>query len=222
MAGKYGDSPELEAEVNRRARARGLNLTHGALVALLNRSAKNLGILEEELGKLALALQPAPGEGAPTAVNVSEEHVAEICASTNTYSAFNFADAITDRNAAHAMEVLGGIFARGLVDGSKAGKIITNESSITMLLLGALTWKLSQLQDAHAALDSGKREHDVFGELKLFGFRQEAFRRVLRKHTSASMRVSMEALFRAYLNLRISGMSPREVLEQMTWKMVKS
>jgi DNA polymerase III delta subunit len=211
----------LEAEVNRRARARGLILAHGALLALLNRSAKNLGILEEELGKLALALQPG-GEGAPTPVNVSEEHVAEICASTNTYSAFNFADAITDRSAAHAMEVLGGIFARGLVDGSKAGKIITNESSITMLLLGALTWKLSQLQDAHAALDSGKREHDVFAELKLFGFRQEAFRRVLRKHTSASLRASMEALFRAYLNLRISGMSPREVLEQMTWKMVKS
>lgn len=221
LAGKYGDSPELEAEVDRRARARGLNLTHGALLALLNRSAKNLSILEEELDKLALAFLPSGGEAKPEAA-ISEEHIEELCAATNVYSAFNFVDAVVDRNAARALEVLGGIFARGLVDSTKAAKIITNESSITMLLLGALTWRLAQLQDARAALDAGRREYDVFGELKVFGPRQEQFRRLLRKHTGPSLRACVDALFRAYLDLRLSGMSPREVLEQLLWKMVQS
>ena len=230
LMGRFGETAELEAEVERRARARGLSISHGALLALLNRSAKNLGILEEELDKLALALRPpgalalpSPPEGegwGEGAVTVTEQHIEELCASTSVYSGFNFVDAVVDRNAARALEILGGIFSRGLVD--KAGKIVTNEGNITMLLLGALTWQLAQLQDAHAALDSGKREYDLYGEMKIFGFRQEKFRRLLRKHSSASLRAGMEALYRAYLDLRVSGMSAREVLEQLVWKVVKS
>ena len=221
LMGRFGQTAELEAEVERRARARGLSLTHGALLALLNRSAKNLGILEEELNKLALALRP-PGAEAQQSVEVAEQHIEELCASTSVHGAFNFVDAVVDRNAPRALEVLGGIFARGLVDNTKAGRIVTNESSIAILLLGALTWQLSQLQDAHAALDSGRREYDIYNELKMFGPRQDKFRRLLHKHSSASLRTSMEALFRAYLDLRVSGMSSREVLEQLVWKVVKS
>ena len=232
LVGRFGETAELEAEVERRARARGLNLAHGALLALLNRSAKNLGILEEELDKLALALRPAGpltlpsppgGEGwGEGEVAVTEQHIEELCASTSVYGAFNFVDAAVDRNAARALEVLGGIFARGLVDNTKAGRIVTSESSIAIVLLGALTWQLAQLQDACAALDSGKREYDLYSEMKMFGVRQEKFRRLLRKHSSASLRASIEALFRANLDLRASGMSPREALEQLVWKIVKS
>ena len=227
LAGKYGDSPELELEVQRRAQARGLNLSHGALLALLNRSAKNLAVLDEELGKLELAFRPASAsldgraQGA-AAVTITEQHVEELCASTNTYNAFNFADAVLARDAKNALEVLGGIFSRGVADSSKPGRTVTNESALVMLILGALTWKLSQLQDAQAALESGRREFDVFGELKVFGFRQEALRRLLRKHTGVSLRRCMDALYRAYLDLRLSGMTPQEVLEQMLWRMVKA
>ncbi|MGD0089477.1 MAG: DNA polymerase III subunit delta [Planctomycetota bacterium] len=221
LLGRFGETAELEAELERRARARGLSLSHGALLALLNRSAKNLGILAEELDKLALALRP-PGAGAEQEVPVTEQHIEELCAATNVYNAFNFVDAAADRNAARALEVLGGIFDRGLVDNTKAGKVVTNEGTITMFLLGALTWRLAQLQDAWAALDSGKTEYVLFGELKVFGPRQEQLRRLLRKHSSASLRTSMEALFRAYLDLRVSGLSAREVLEQLVWKIVKS
>ena len=221
LVGRFGETGELEAEVARRARARGLDLSHGALLALLNRSAKNLGILEEELDKLALALRP-PGADPQQETPVTEQHIEELCASTSVYNAFNFVDAVADRNAARALEVLGGIFARGLVDNTKAGRIVSNEGMVTTFLLGALTWRLAQLQDAWAALDSGRREYELYGELKLFGVRQEQFRRLLRKHSSASLRASMDALFRAYLDLRGGGMSAREALEQLVWKIVKS
>lgn len=218
LSGKYGDSPELEQEVDRRAKARGLNLSRGALVALMSRSAKNLGMIEEELGKLALALQPVPG----VEVAVSEEQIDEFCCNTATFTAFTFADALVERDAKRAMEVLGGIFNRGLADSAKPGKMITSESSIVMLLLGALTWKLTQLQDAFTAIDSGKREFEVMQAAKMFGPRQQAFSRTLKKHSSASARRCLEALFRANLDLRVSGMSPQEVMEHMLWKIVKS
>jgi hypothetical protein len=32
----------------------------------------------------------------------------------------------------------------------------------------------------------------------------------------------MEALFRAYLDLRLSGSTPQQVMEQMTWKMLRA
>ncbi|HYG77872.1 MAG TPA: DNA polymerase III subunit delta [Planctomycetota bacterium] len=220
LAGKYGDSKELEVEVDQRARKRGLNLSHGALLKLLGRSAKNLGVIEEELDKLGLTLQAQPGSPA----SVSEEHIEEYCSSSATYTAFNFADAVIDRNAKRAMEVLGGIFDRGIADSAKPGKIITNESSITMLLLGALTWKLSQLQDAQTGIDLGKPEREAFTAAKVppVPFLQDAFRRTLKKHTTASLRRCMDALFRANLDLRVSGLPPQEVMEQMLWRMVKS
>ncbi|MCY3022430.1 MAG: hypothetical protein NTW87_25910 [Planctomycetota bacterium] len=207
--------------MDRRARARGLNLSHGALLALLNRSAKNLGVLEEELAKLELAFRPA-GTPREAAVAIGEQHIEEICSSTSTFTAFNFADAVLDRDPKRALEVLGGIFSRGIADSGKPGRIVTSESALVMLILGALTWKLSQLQDAQAMLDTGKREYEIYGELKLFGFRQEAFKRTWRRHTTVSLRRCMEALYQAYLDLRLSGMSPQEVLEQMVWKIVKS
>jgi DNA polymerase III delta subunit len=218
LIGKFGDSPELETEVDRRARARGLQLNHAALLALLNRSAKNLAVIEEELDKLALVLKASGGDS----VAVSEQHIEELCASTATYNAFNFVDAVLDRSAARALEVLGGLMERGLTDSNKPGKVITQESSIAMVVLGALTWKLAQLQDLQAALDAGTREFDAFKAAKIF-YRQDAVRATLRRHTAASLRRCMEALFRANMNLRGGrGGGPREVLEELVWTMVKS
>ncbi|HEY3321092.1 MAG TPA: hypothetical protein VGP72_11550 [Planctomycetota bacterium] len=224
LAGRYGDSPQLQAEVDARARKRGLNVTHGAMLALLARSSKELGILDEELGKLALALRPQGAVAESQLVTVTEEHIAELCASTATFNAFAFCDALLDRNASRTMEVLGAIFDRGIADSSKAGKIITNEGSITMLLLGALTWKLSQLQDARTGLDMGRSEHEAFGAAKVPAapFIQDGFRRTLRKHTTAALRRSLDALYHAYLDLRLSGQTPREVMEQLAWKILRS
>ena len=218
LAGKFGESPELEHEVDVRARGKGLNLSHGALRALLARSAKSLGVIDEELDKLALAAEARPG----TSVAVNEEQIEEICATTATFNAFNFADALLERNAARALEVLGAIFDRGLADSKKPGKVVTNESALTMVLLGALTWKLTQLQDVQMHLELGKGERDAFTAAKVFGFGQDAVRRTLRKHTVASIRRCVEALYQAYLGLRLSGLSGREVMEQMAWRMVKS
>jgi DNA polymerase III delta subunit len=222
LAGRYGESPELEVEVGKRARAKGLALAHGALLALLERSARNLGMLEEELDKLALALRPiseaAPAGGVP----VSEEDVAEICASTRTYSAFNFVDALLDRDAKRSLEILGAVFERGIADAAKPGRFITNEGSIAMVVLGALTWKLSQLQDLQAAIDAGQREQDAFAAAKIFGFRQDGFRRTLRKHSGLSLRRCMDALFQANLDLRRSGLGAQEVLERLVWTFAKS
>lgn len=218
LVGKYGDSPELGEEVDKRARARGLALSHGALAVLLGRSAKNLGVIDTELEKLALELNAKPDKP----LNVSEEQIQELTANTGTFSAFGFADAVLERDARKTFETLGGLFERGIVDEKKPGKAVTNESSITMMVLGALTYKLSQLQDVQAAIDGGKREFDAFSEFKLFGQRQESVKRALRKHSGNSLRKCMEALFRAYMDLRLSGATPQEVMEQMAWKMIRS
>jgi DNA polymerase III delta subunit len=223
LAGKYGDSPELEAEVQRRATAKGLNLQHAALVALMNRSAKNLAVLDEELDKLSLALKPAgaPGEKSEP-ITVIEQHIEEICASTATFNAFNFADAIIDRKAPQALEVLGSLLERGLADSTKPGRVTTNEGSIAILLFGALNYKLSQLQDLRANLDAGVREFDAFRNAKIPPFRQNAMQYTLRKHDSGSLRRCVDALFQANLDIRSSGSTARDVLEKMVWAFVKS
>ncbi len=145
LIGEYGDSPELEREVDKRARALGLNLSHGALIALLARSAKSLAVIEEELNKLALALQPAkpaaPNNTTPpkiALVDVSENDIAEFCSSTGTASAFDFVNALLEGNARGALETLGLLFDRGIVDTKKPGKPITQDGSIAMVVLGAL------------------------------------------------------------------------------------
>jgi DNA polymerase III delta subunit len=218
LVGKFGDTQELEHEVEQRARKKGLSLPHGALRALLARSSKSLGVIEEELGKLALALEAQPD----STVAVTEEQIEELCATTATFNAFNFADALLDRNARTALEVLGAIFERGLADSKKPGKVVTNEGALTMVLLGALTWKLSQLQDVQSQIDQGRGERDAFVAGKVFGPGQDSMRRVLRKHNGTSIRRCVEALYRAYLDLRLSRLGGQAVMEQMVWRMIKS
>lgn len=222
LSGRFDDNSELELEVQKRAQSKGLQLAPDALAALMERSCRNLGVLQEELDKLVLALRPAEKDGAAGAISVSKEDVLEFCASTRTFSAFNFVDAVVERDARRALEVLGAVFERGIGDSDKPGKVVTQEGSIAMLLLGALTWRLSQLQDVQAALDAGQREWDVFGAFKIFGARQDGMRRTLKKHSSASLRRCLEALFRANLDLRRGGNQPLNVLEQLAWAIIKS
>ena len=220
---QVGDRPEetalLEREVETRAQARGLQLAHGALLALVNRSAKNLAVLDEELDKLALQFGAKPGVSGKGLVPISEESVAEYCALTSTFSAFNFVDALLQRDTRHTLEVLDALFERGLADSRKPGKLITQDDAIAMVVLGALTYRLFQLQDLRAALDAGKSENTAFVEAKVFGRGQEAARRLLRRHTGASLRQAVEALFVCYLDLRRGGAQPREVLEQLVFKL---
>jgi DNA polymerase III delta subunit len=228
LAGKYGEKPELEIEVSKRARVLGLQLAGDALRALMERSAQNLAVLEEELGKLRLALAPPgggnPAENAPppALIPVSAEDIAECCASTRTFNAFNFADALLDCDTKRSLELLGAIFDRGLADNNKPGKIITQEGAIAMILLGALTYKLNQLQDLQAVLSAGKNEFEMFGEAKIFGPRKNAASRALRHFKAKGLRGCMEALFRCNLNLRRGGVNPRVVLEQLIWDIVRA
>ncbi|MEI6232260.1 MAG: hypothetical protein WCT04_04370 [Planctomycetota bacterium] len=224
LVGEWGDSPALEQEVDKRARALGLKLAHGALLALVGRSAKNLGVIEEELNKLALAFKPikaaaeAEGKTASAMVDVSEHDILELCSATGTASAFDFATALLDGNARGALETLGLLFDRGIVDAKKPGKPITQEGAIVMVVLGALTYKLTQLQDVREAIDGGKSEFTAFGEFKLFGKRADEMRMALRRQTSASLRNAVEALFTCYLDLRRGGAEPRAVMERLVFK----
>ena len=202
-------------------------MTHGALVALLGRSAKNLGVIEEELNKLALAFQPAKQDVSATAsqvqppqamAEITEQDIAELCSATGTASAFDFATALLDGDARGALETLGLLFDRGIVDAKKPGKPITQEGSIVMVVLGALTYKLTQLQDAREAIDGGKTEYAVFGDMKLFGKRADEVRRALRKQTGASLRNAVEALFMCFLDLRRGGADPRAIMERLVFK----
>jgi DNA polymerase III delta subunit len=206
-----GDAP-LNVEVERRALALGLELNAGAVNALLERTGQSLGVLEEELAKLSLAL----GGGEGKRIKVTEQQVAEVCARTRLAGPFEFADALSERDARHALETLGLIFAHGLGDYKKPGRVVTNENDIAMRLLAAVTWKLTQLQDLRAALDAGIAEGQAFQAAKLFGFRADAARRTLRKHTAATLRRAMEALLEANLDLR-SSLGRQEALEKLVW-----
>lgn len=223
LVGEWGDSPALEQEVDKRARALGLKLTHGALLALVARSAKSLAVIEEEIAKLALAFQPVKesGMGVPpiqSMVEVTEHDILELCSTTGTASAFDFANALLEGNARGALETLGTLFDRGIVDAKKPGKPITQEGSIVMVVLGALTYKLTQLQDARTAIDNGKSEYAVFGELKLFGKRADEARQSLRRHTGDTLRRAVEALFTCFLDLRRGGAEPRAIMERLVFK----
>jgi DNA polymerase III delta subunit len=220
LAGEFNTSA-LEAEVEKRARAHGLVLTHGALLALLARSSKSVSVIEEELSKLALVLGPPSGADAPAPapVQVSEHDIAEICATTHTATPFHFVDALLDGDARTALETLGTLFDRGIADTKKPGKLITQEDAIVIIVLGALTFKLSQVQDVRVALDAGKPEHMAFTDAKVFGFRQDAMRRTVRKHTGASLRRAVDALFHTYLDLRRGGgVDPRATMERLVFR----
>lgn len=210
-----GDAP-LNIEVERRARALGLDLDHAAVTALLDRSSHTLGVLLEELAKLALAL----GAGDEKRVKVTEKEIAEVCARTRLVDPFEFADAVGERDLKRALETLGAIFAHGLGDYKKPGRVVTNESEIAMRMLAAVTYKLTQLQDLRAAIDARIPEFEAFKAAKLFGFRQEGARRALRKHTTATLREAMEALLRANLEIR-TGHNKAEVMERLAWSVCR-
>ncbi|MCW8133652.1 MAG: hypothetical protein KIS92_25125 [Planctomycetota bacterium] len=209
-------SPLVE-ELERRAKALGLNLTPRAAVALIERSGHTLGVLEEELAKLALTL----GAGGGKAVTVDEGQIEAICADTRLVGAFEFADAVAERNLKGAWEALGAVFAKGLGDHKKPGRVVSNESEIAMRLLGALTFAITQLQDVRALIDAGRSEFDACKEAKLFGFRADKARRQLRKHTAQSLRACVEALFRANLDMR-TGTDRQAALEKMIVEMCRA
>lgn len=211
-----GDGPDspLAAELARRARGLGLKLNAGAAAALIDRSGQNLGVLEEELGKLSLALSVEADGG--RGVDVDEQTIERVCANTRLADPFEFADALTDRDARKGMEVLGTIFSHGLGDYKRPGRVVTNESEIAMRLLGVCTWKLTQLQDVHAALRSGKREYEVFQAFKVFGKNRTSIQRAVRKFTPVAMRGAIEALLKANIAMRTGG-APHPTLEKLVW-----
>ncbi len=206
------DSP-LAAALAKKGRALGLNINAAAAMALIERSGQNLGVLEEELGKLSLAL----GGTAEKVVAVSAADIERVCASTRLADPFEFADALAERNTKKSLEVLGAIFGHGLGDHKKPGRVVTNETSIAMRLLGVVTWKITQLQDLRAAIDNGMREFDAFKQVKLFGARQNDARRALNRHTAASLRKAVEALLKANLSMR-TGSTPQEALDRLVWE----
>ena len=214
--GNDGPDSKLALEVERQGRELGLALTPGAATALIGRSGQDLGVLQEELSKLALTL----GSGADTKIPVGEEEIERICANTRLAGSFEFVDAVAERDVKGAWETLGTLFAHGLADYKKPGRVVTNEGSIAMSLLGALTWRLGQLQDIRAALDAGTRESEAFGAAKVPWPRQDAMRRTLRKHTSASLRQAFEALLQVNLELR-TGHDRRAALEKMASKICR-
>jgi len=212
-----GPDSQLASELARRAKGLNLELNPRATMALLERCGQTLGILEEELAKLALALGATEGQ----TVKVGEEDIARVCAHTRLVGAFEFADALAERDLKKSWEALGAVFSHGLGDYKKPGRVVTNENEIAMRLLGALTWKLTQLQDVRAALDGGVREFEAMKEAKLFGFRAEQARRALRKHTSVSLRKAVEALFRINLDLR-TGQERKMLLERLTLEICRT
>lgn len=214
-----GEGTSLEAEVEARAREAGLRLTPAAFRALLERCGRTLAVLEEELAKLALVFGKAGAEGHSAALTPRD--IENVCARTRLYGAFDYADKLAARNLRGALETLGGIFARGLGDHRRPGRVVTRDSEIAARLLAAATWKIFQLQDSRAAVEAGRREFDIFREAKVFGSaRQSEFRRVLRGYSPAALRRAVEGLFQAQMDLR-SGQAPEAVLEEMTWKICR-
>jgi DNA polymerase III delta subunit len=214
--GESPDSP-LCTELEKRGAALGLDMTARALMAITGRCGQNLGVLEEEMGKIALALSAKPNpDGKGQLVEVTDEHIEAICADVRMADAFEFAEALSDRDAKRALESLDRIFSHGLGDYRKPGKVITNESEIGMRVLGAVTYKITQLQDLRAALDSGAPDFQAFQAAKLFGPRQNAARNQLKKHNAATLRKAVEALLQANFDMR-SPLEKQAALEKLVW-----
>jgi len=217
LAGRFeGPDSPLVREIQDRAKLLGLALSINAAMLIIKRCGTVLNLLEEELKKLALALNAEHGQ----ALKVDEALVEQVCANSRGAGAFDFADAVTQRNTKLALETLGAIFAHGLVDSRKPDKAVTNEASIVISLLAALNWKLAMLQDFRTALDGGAQERDAFAMAKVPFFQQDAVRRLSRTYTAAFSRKAMEALFRANLELR-TGHDRHALLEKLVWELAR-
>jgi DNA polymerase III delta subunit len=204
----------MASELEHRARALGLRLSPQAMQTLLNRAGQTLAIAEEELAKLALAYAADASPEKPK--EVTPKQIEELCARTKLYGAFDWADAMSVGDLRKALETLGGIFSRGLGDYRRPGRVVTREGEIAMRLLGAATFKLLQMQDVRAGLDAGKPEQAALRDAKIFGPGGYFIMNGVRRHTSASLRKTVEALFQANMDLR-SSQPPAVVMEKLTW-----
>jgi DNA polymerase III delta subunit len=219
LVGDFEDTSRLEAQITTHATALGLKLTHGAMLALLHQSAKNLGVIEQELAKLALSLKNAAAatpDGAP--LPVTEHDVAEICATTSQATPFAFANALMSGEVKQALETAGTLFDRGIADAKKPGKLITRDDSILTVVLGAVAYKLTQLQDIRESLDQGRSEKDVFTQARLYYDRANEARKALRRFDASGLRRAMDALFTAFMDIRRGGAEPRAILERLVFR----
>ena len=85
-------------------------------------------------------------------------------------------------------------------------------------MLGAVSYKLIQLQDVRDALDSGRREDDVFKQARLYYDRATEARKALRLFDAARLRRAMSALFQAFMDVRRSSNEPRAILETLVFR----
>ena len=220
LVDEFGGTGALESQIMAHATALNLKLSHGALVALLNQSAKNLGVIEQELTKLNMTLRSANKGGTAdnAVIAVSEQDIAELCATTAVVSPFTFANALMSGEVKQALEAAGGLFDRGIADSKKPGKLITRDDAILTIVLGAVSFKLIQLQDVRDALDSGRSENDVFKQARLYYDRATEARKALRLFDAARLRKAMSALFQAFMDIRRSSNEPRAILETLVFR----
>ena len=75
-------------------------------------------MVEQELAKLNMTLRNAAKAGTAdnTPVNVTENEIAELCATTSVVSPFAFANALMNGEIKQALEAAGGLFERGIAD----------------------------------------------------------------------------------------------------------
>jgi DNA polymerase III delta subunit len=206
----------LAFELRRRAAELHLELDGPTAAALIERTGRDLALLSEELEKLALALNAGPQRRA----RVSGAEIAAHCARSRLVSGFEFSEALGERDLKRALETLEGIFSRGLADSRRPGRVISNESQIAVILLGAVYMNFSRLQDVNAAREQGLNERAAFEAAKVPYPFQDSVRRALAKHSPVSLRRAQEALFRANLDLR-TGHGAREALEKLAWSVCR-
>lgn len=177
-------------------RAQGLNkrLDHSAAEALLDAIGEEPGLLDAELGKLAVFVAERP--------TITAADVETLTADNRTAAVFELSDALGTGNPAKALDILASLFA--------------GEKGAAFMIVGYLAKHLRRLSQARLALDGGA---DDRGVCKAAGYNwvNPGFVAQVRRFPRAKLRVARKRLAAADLTLKSQPDAPRNVIEQFVF-----
>lgn len=200
-------TPPWESDLSRwlveLARSRGLEIDIETAFLLHERVGTDLGVLDEEVEKLATYLRQSGAR------RIDAESVRAVCGELRESTVFEVVDAFLERRRRDAFEAAERLFSRGYR--VESGALVTDPSGIALPLLGFLLARLRSLRRAHALAAEGAGS-DVWIQERLV---QRAFirrfERQLRATPPERIAVLLGRLFDADRRIKV-GTDPRRLV----------
>ncbi|HKK71197.1 MAG TPA: DNA polymerase III subunit delta [Candidatus Krumholzibacteria bacterium] len=177
---------DLLDQVTRQARAHGLELAPEAVSTLVDLTGEDLAEIDQELAKLALQPDAAGG-------TLGAERVRELVGRSRDVDAFELADAL---DPAHPLQ-----FVNGWTERRRRGGDVVGAAAI-------LGWRIRQLAQLRAGLDSGMDAREAASAAGLAPFQQRRAIPLARNHSPAHLEKTLEVFRQADRRAKSSSLGP--------------